>query len=62
MGDVAIDRAIEKTGGPEARKEVQAESKKLDESRARALDRADRREYAQRKFKIGGESRWRETL
>lgn len=49
----------------EVRREADAaksDTKKLDEARNRALDRADRREYAQRKFKVGGERRWRETF
>lgn len=41
---------------------ARGDEKKLSQSRDRALERADRREYAQRKFKVGGERRWRETL
>jgi hypothetical protein len=40
---------------------ARGDEKKLRESKDRTLDRADRREWAQRKFKVGGESRWRET-
>lgn len=60
MGDVAIDLAIAQTRG--SRLEAQADVTKLSNARDRALDRADRREWAQKKFAVGGESRWFETL
>jgi hypothetical protein len=39
-----------------------ADNRKLDSSRERALDWADRREWAQKKYAIGGELRWQETV
>lgn len=38
------------------------DERRLHETRDRALDRADRREWAERKFVVGGETRWQETL
>lgn len=38
-----------------------ADERKLDDARGRAMDRADRREWAQKKFAVGGEFRWKET-
>lgn len=59
-GDRAIDRAVERLSGE--RIAAKAEEKTLETSRNRALDRADRREWAQKKFVVGGEFRWQETL
>lgn len=41
--------------------EHRADVRRLDVARERALDRADRREWAERKFAVGGEARWQET-
>jgi hypothetical protein len=49
----------------EVRREADAhrtEERQLDAARERALDRADRREWAERKFAVGGETRWQETM
>lgn len=39
-----------------------ADEKTLTSARDRALERADRREWSQRKFAVGGEFRWQETV
>lgn len=41
---------------------VRGDDRKLAQTRDRALDRADRREWAQKKFAVGGEFRWQETI
>ncbi len=40
---------------------ARTDDNKLSSARDRALDRADRREWSQRKFAVGGEFRWQET-
>jgi hypothetical protein len=44
------------------RRAAQTDARTLDSARGRALDRADRREWAERKFAVGGEFRWQETV
>lgn len=39
-----------------------ADDRKLSATRDRTLDRAERREWAQRKYAVGGEFRWMETM
>lgn len=58
--DRRIDEAIRRGSGE--RLAAQAEEKILSFTRDRALDRADRREWADKKFVVGGEFRWQETL
>jgi hypothetical protein len=41
---------------------MRAEDRKLSQTKDRTLDRADRREWAQKKFAVGGEFRWQETI
>ena len=60
MGDVAIDRAIQATSAP--RLAAQADAQRLADKRISALDRAERREWAHKKYAVGGESRWQETV
>lgn len=57
--DRRIDEAIRRGSGE--RLATLAEQQTLSSARDRALDRADRREWAQRKFVVGGETRWQET-
>lgn len=57
--DRRIDEAIRRGSGD--RLAALAEEKNLVSTRDRALDRADRREWSQKKFVVGGEFRWRET-
>jgi len=56
MIDIAAARASVE------RHAARADDSKLTAARDRALERADRREWSQRKFAIGGEFRWQETV
>jgi hypothetical protein len=60
----ASDRMIDHISARAAveRHAAQSEDRNLDAVRGRALDRADRREWSQKKFAVGGEFRWQETV